>query len=280
MLTRTFLHLPGIGVVTEQRLWDSGIRSWNAFVDPHPIRLSPNRTQSVHRHLDESRKHLEKDHPGYFSALLPPKFHWRLFPEFRHSTVYLDIETTGLDGFSNDITVIGLYDGQTVYHYIRHQNLHDFTKDIEKYKVVVTYNGKCFDVPFIRNNLGVSMEQTHIDLRYVLQSVGLTGGLKRCEVQVGIDRGDLVGLDGFDAVFLWNDFERKDDQKALETLLAYNSQDIVNLETLMVMAYNLSLKRTPFFESNELPLPVVPSIPFKPDARTVERIKTAGHVIF
>ncbi len=48
---------------------------------------------------------------------------WRMFPEFRHSTAYLDIETTGLDRMFNDITAIGIYDGRSVIHYVRGQNL-------------------------------------------------------------------------------------------------------------------------------------------------------------
>jgi len=52
--------------------------------------------------------------PVYFSKLLPSNQCWRLFPEFRDSTVYLDIETTGLDRHFNEITTIALYDGQAI----------------------------------------------------------------------------------------------------------------------------------------------------------------------
>ena len=280
MLRNTFLHIPGIGVITEKRLWDSGVTSWEEFAEPYPIRLSPNRIESLQRYLDESRIHLQNDNPNYFADLLPSNTQWRLFPEFRHSTAYLDIETTGLDGYYNDITLIGLYDGTSIYHYIKGQNLDDFREDIQKYRVVVTYNGKCFDIPFIRSNMGLAMDQTHIDLRYVLRSVGMTGGLKGCEIQAGIDRGELKGLDGYDAVLLWNDYEPNGNEKALETLLAYNSQDIVNLEALMVLAYNLKLKDTPFIGVNELLDPVVPEIPFKGDAETIERVKVEKMTAF
>lgn len=273
MLQNTFLHIPGIGVKKEERLWDSGITCWDAFVEPYPVRLSPNRMEAFLRYLDESREHLYKDNCSYFADLLPANFQWRMFPEFRDLTAYLDIETTGLDGMSNEITMIGLYDGASIFHYVSGHNLDDFRDDIEKYKVIVTYNGKCFDIPFIRSNMGLSIDHTHIDLRYVLRSAGFGGGLKGCETQAGIDRGELTGLDGYDAVLLWNDYERKGNQKALETLLAYNSQDIVNLQTLMVLAYNLKLKDTPFSGVNELPEPVVPEIPFKGDLETIERIK-------
>jgi hypothetical protein len=83
----------------------------------------------------------------------------------------------------------------------------------------------------------------------------------------------LDGVNGYYAVLLWNEFVRYKNEKALETLLAYNILDTVNLEALMVMAYNLKLKTTPFFEANQLPLPDPPELPFSADLKTLERIR-------
>ena len=175
------------------------------------------------------------NNPNYFGERLPSNQSWRIFPEFRESIAYLDIETTGLDALSNQITTIALYDGKSIFTYVQGQNLDEFTKDIQKYKVIVTYNGKCFDVPFIESNLGIQLNQVHIDLRYLLKSLGYTGGLKGCEKKAGIDRRELEGIDGYFTVLLWNDYQRKKNSKLLETLLAYNIQDVVNLETLMFL---------------------------------------------
>ena len=57
----------------------------------------------------------------------------------------------------------------------------DFKDNLKKYQAVITDNGKCFDIPFIKNNLGINLNQIHIDLRYVLASLGFKGGLKGCE---------------------------------------------------------------------------------------------------
>ena len=54
--------------------------------------------------------------------------------------------------------------------------------------------------------------------------------------------------------------------------MAYNIQDTVNLETLMVIAYDLKIEQTPFYE-NQIPETVLPEIPFAADIKTVERIK-------
>jgi len=178
-----------------------------------------------------------------------------------------------LENWRNEITTIALYDGSSIIHYINGQNLDDFLDDIVKYKVIVSYNGKTFDVPFIENYFGIKLDHAHIDLRYILGSLGYRGGLKSCEIQLGFDRGDLKDIDGFFAVQLWHDYQKTGNPKALETLLAYNIQDVLTLENLMVISYNLKIKNTPFYR-NQLTEPVLPKIPFEVDMKTVERIKS------
>ena len=60
--------------------------------------------------------------------------------------------------------------------------------DIREYSTVVTYNGKSFDVPFIERFFRIKMHHMHIDLMYVLRSLGYKGGLKSCERQLGLER--------------------------------------------------------------------------------------------
>ncbi|NOR59499.1 MAG: exonuclease, partial [Methanosarcinales archaeon] len=84
---------------------------------------------------------------------------------------------------------------------------------------------------------GVSFDQLHIDLLYPLRRLGLTGGLKRIETELGLSRSDeTTGLSGFDAVRLWYQYKRGS-QAALDTLLRYNIEDIQNLETIIEMLY-------------------------------------------
>lgn len=272
MLKNTFIHIPGIGPKTEHRFWNSGIHRWEDFTRYYPTRLSPAKKDTIISYLEASKQNLKSDNPNYFSDLLPSHQHWRFFPEFRHATVCLDIETTGLESWGNIITTIALYDSDTIVYYINGQNLNDFPDDIQKYKVIVTYNGKTFDVPFIERYFGIKLDHAHIDLRYILGSLGYRGGLKSCERQLGTDRGDLKDIDGFFAVLLWHDFKRTGNPKALETLLAYNIQDVLTLENLMVIAYNMKIKGTPFYE-NHLAAPVLPEIPLDVDLETVDRIR-------
>jgi len=272
MLKNTFHHIRGIGTTTERRLWDAGILSWEDLLNSGVSLLSRKKRETLTSAIEESIQHLESRNPHYFGRRLPSNQCWRLFKDFRDRIAYLDIETTGLEG---EITTIAFYDGISVYTYVQGQNLECFKDDIYQYDVICTYNGKCFDVPVIESDLGIKLKQVHIDLRYVLKSVGFSGGLKGCERKAGIDRNELTGLDGYHAPILWEQY-RDGNRKALETLLAYNCQDTVNLETLMVMAYNLKLSTTPFLEMHRLELPLMPPIPFKADLATVDKVKKMG----
>ena len=101
----------------------------------------------------------------------------------------------------------------------------------------------------------------------------IRGGLKGCERQLGMNRGDLSDIDGFFAVLLWDEFQRTGDHKVLETLLAYNIQDTINLENLMVTAYNMKLKDTPFYNTHLIADSPPPVNPFSVDLDTVDKVK-------
>ena len=276
MLQNTFIHIQSIGAITEQRLWESGIRDWASINNEVSIPLSAGRKYYLDKGIAESLEQIQRCNPAYFSKLLPSNQCWRLFPEFRNSTVYLDIETTGLDRYFNDITTIALYDGKSIKTYVQGVNLDDFIEDIQKYKVIVSYNGKSFYVPFIERFFKIRLNHAQIDLRYVLYSLGFRGGLKGCERQLGMGRGNLSDIDGFFAVLLWDEYQRTGDQKVLNTLLAYNIQDTINLENLMVTAYNLKLKDTPFYETHLIADSPPPANPYSVDLATVERIKNSS----
>jgi len=275
LLRNTFRHIHGVGPRTEQLLWEIGMRDWQAVLGAKAVPFSESRRVHLGDGLRESVARLQAGDARYFSDTLPSSEQWRMFPEFRDSVAYVDIETTGLGSPGDYITTISLYDGRSVQTYVQGRNLGDFGRDIQRYRLLVTYNGRSFDIPFIRSDLGLRMEHAHIDLRYILASLGYRGGLKGCEKRLGIDRGDLLDVDGFFAVLLWRDYERSRNPRALETLLAYNVLDVVNLETLMVLSYNMKLEGTPFEDTHRLPPPVQPPNPFRADLGTIHRIRRA-----
>jgi len=271
MLQHTFCHIPGIGMKTERKLWEAGITRWAHWESPSPIRLPAAARLDATRVLDGSLAAL-KDDPTFFTGRLSSTEPWRIFPHYRDRTAYLDIETTGLDDYA-EITTIALYDGNEVFTYVNGRNLDDFADDIQQYQVIVSYNGKSFDVPFIERYFRIRLEQAQIDLRYVLARLGLKGGLKGCEKQLGLHRGNLDGVDGYFAVLLWHQYIHNNDERALDTLLAYNIEDTVNLERLAVEAYNRNVLNTPFASELLLPYPTPLPNPFVADYDCIAAIK-------
>ena len=272
MLFNTFVHIPGVGAKTEEQIWQAGIHSWDQWKQPFPASLSRAKTNLISLYLEKFS--CSKDTSARFYAdLLQPRYHWRLFPHFREKTAYLDIETNGMAHGECEITTIALYDGEKISTYVQGRNLEDFLEDISKFEVIATYNGKSFDVPIIEEKLHTRLKQVHLDLRHTLAALGYKGGLKGCEKKLGIDRMELDGVDGYAAVLLWQEFERSGNEKFLTTLLSYNIADAVNLEQLLVHAYNLNIAATPFHVSNFISQPTAPQSPFQADREIIDKLR-------
>ena len=276
MLYNTFIHIPGIGGKTERKIWEAGIHTWDDWQEQLPPDLSASKKNLINYHLDKYRQQ-DTGQPEFYAALLPASQYWRLFPHFREKTAYFDIETNGGSRDECEITTISLYDGNKITTYIQGENLDAFVEDIAHYDMIVTYNGKSFDVPVVEAFLHTKLPQVHIDLRHVLYNLGYRGGLKGCEKQLGIYRHELDGIDGFFAVLLWQEYLRSNKKKVLDTLLAYNIADAVNLERLMVHAYNLNISETPFKLSHYIPVPDAPPFPCSADADIITKIKQRLH---
>jgi len=278
MLENTFQHIKGIGPDTERKLWDCGITSWNRVLnnDECMNNLQGSFKHRLIREISISHENLLNKNIHHFIENLPAKSIWRVFPNFRDKAVYFDIETTGLYDYDSYITTISLYDGEEIKYYINGINLEKFAEDIFNYDLLITYNGKGFDVPWVEKFFKIKLPHAHIDLRFLLSSLGYKGGLKKIEKAFGIDRGDLDGIDGFFGIKLWFDYLENKNEKALETLLAYNIEDVVNLELLMILAYNKCLCETPFMGANKLPVIERPKIPYQPDMETVQQLLMSG----
>lgn len=239
MLKRTFIHLPGVGLKTEAQMWRLGLATWEDFLSARQVTgLGPARLTWFKSLLQESLGHLAR--PEYFAPRLPPAEHWRLFRHFRSRTAYLDIETTGAFWPESKVTVVGLYDGRTMRQFVLGHNLMDFPDALVDVDVLVTFNGSQFDLPVLRAFFpNLPLPPVHLDLRFILASLGFRGGLKHIEPRFGVIRApEVAGLNGYDAVLLWERFQRGD-LTARELLLQYNQEDVLNLEILMERAFEL-----------------------------------------
>lgn len=244
MLKNTFLHVPGVGPNTERKIWDRNVFSWSDFTKSNGFEIPQKTAERIGNYLVLSQHALSRKEAQFFSKTLPKREWWRLYPEFKNSTAFLDIETTGLSFYYDNITLIGLFNGKEFKVYIRGQNLPDFKDEIQKYLLLVTYNGTLFDLPFLSLEFGEpSLPPVHIDLRFLLRRLDYTGGLKSIEKQFGILREDEVdNIDGFGATILWHRFMRGDDS-ALKLLVQYNFADVTNLKVLMELGYSMMKER-------------------------------------
>ncbi len=144
---------------------------------------------------------------------------------------YLDIETS----FSGRITVIGVFRPDQGFRQfwgeeVSKEGLLEFLKGTS---VLTTYNGSRFDLPVINRFFGIRLDKLydHRDLLFDCWNFRLYGGMKAVEKERGIHR-NTDDVDGFIAMELWERFEKYNDLQALERLLSYNREDVINLAKL------------------------------------------------
>jgi uncharacterized protein YprB with RNaseH-like and TPR domain len=247
VLSQTFVHLPGVGAVTERAIWEMGILDWSDFAGASslPLRAS-GRQPELARYLEVCRTRLDDLDGGFFDSCLPSGEQWRTYADFRHRAAFLDIETTGLSPMHSYVTMVGILDSDGYKSYVRDENLEDLREALERYTLIVTFNGASFDLPFLEYHFGrLFGHVAHFDLRYPLRRLGYRGGLKAIEADLEAGRpSELAGLSGFDAVRMWS-LWRGGDSGALETLIRYNAEDVASLPSLAESAYNGLLARLP-----------------------------------
>ena len=261
MLKNTFLHIPSVGEKLECLLWRNNIIQWEDYFQLYnKVKLPYHIHRNLEIFLDKSIDALNSNNSAFFERFMPSKELWRIYSEFMNNAAFLDIESAGEGGRQEFITVISIYNGKEVKSYIKGINLDSFPKDICTYSLIITYNGKLFDIPFILHTFKeLQLTSAHIDLRPILFRLQMRGGLKNIEKQLGINRPKyLRRIDGYHAILLWEKFQ-KGDSRALNALLHYNQQDTANLHFLMHYSYNKLIESFPL-PIKQLPLPKKPQL--------------------
>jgi hypothetical protein len=257
MLVHSFLHLPEIDAAAEEGLWSEGVTTWDL--------LATARLNGASAAIDESFQRLSNRDALHFASAMPAYESWRLYRDFAAEAVFLDIETTGLGGDAYT-TVCGALDNDGFHAFVRGDTLDELPRYLEKFKLVVTFNGKAFDVPFLRREFGQGLlrDAAHLDLMLVLRRLGLRGGLKRIEKSLGVGRPSALDtLDGRDAVTLWN-MSQEGEPEALDTLIRYNAEDVLVLPRLTALAVRDHSAGTPMASDGEVefPEPDISGMPF------------------
>jgi len=159
-----------------------------------------------------------------------------LYEELKHKSLCLDIEVTQYGG---PIAIIGTYvpkNGEIQYNsFIKNKDLtqNNLKNLFSDCKLLITYNGLAFDIPKINKEFsGAIPQETRIlDIYQLVRKLGLGTNLKVLENTLGIERmnGDHKGK----AIRLWRRYSQYRDKAALQELLEYNRQDVINLYPIM-----------------------------------------------
>jgi hypothetical protein len=154
---------------------------------------------------------------------------------------YLDIETCA----GGHVTVVGIYREDRGLRQLVGGEITDVNvwEALEGVDTLCTFNGDRFDLPILERQVRVDLRGrfASLDLLRECRRAGLKGGLKRMEERFGIAR-NTRGMGGWDALLLWARYENEGDQAALDLLLEYNREDVVNLMQLERIVVGVGLE--------------------------------------
>lgn len=251
MLTASFNFAKGMTEDLERSLWGRGILDWE-LAKAHPEEVSEgvggSRAGRLAEALAEAQKALAGKDKQWFRNSFNPHESYRLWRGYcaPERIALVDIETTGLTPGYDQITVIGLVDRNRQRVFVAGKPmpgddpLDRFPAAIKDYDLIVTFNGDNFDLPFIERHFkeqGYRSELPHMDLLVLARDLGISGGLKDIEKQVGIARGgEIAGMRGGEAIALWGAW-KNGDAAAYKKITTYCKADCANLWDLAEILY-------------------------------------------
>lgn len=197
----------------------------------------------------------------------------------------LDIETTGLKPSQSKFILGGLYEleSKTMHQFFAENRdqekeaLAGFMKQVLALDMVVTYNGRHFDLPFLQKRMeAFSMKGTlpyNLDLYLVLNGHSpikkFVPNLKQKTVEnyMGLWETRTDEISGAESVTLYNTYEKTGDKALGEKILLHNSDDVLQLTRLLRVTSKSDFHKAMFY----LGFPAGPLI--------VEKINTSGNVL-
>jgi len=194
--------------------------------------------------------------PGHLHGLIPLSsvFEMNPFELYDFSRVlFLDSETTGLGGAGTVVFLIGIlyFDGSKfILEQLLMRDYEDeiamleyFRELLSRFDVIVSFNGKCFDIPVIADryfyNRIVPLEFErieHIDLLNFSRMLW-AGLIENCKLKT-IER-ELLGfvrygdIDGWQVPNIYYDYLRNGDESRLKEVILHNRYDLISLISLL-----------------------------------------------
>ncbi len=241
MIHHTFLFLEKISTKKEQHIWAQHIPDWPTFLQTKTIKgIAPEKKSYYDRQIRQAQQAIKQDNSSYFLNKLPATEQWRLYNYFKDQAGYLDIEINS----SGKVILVGIHDGNNnTNFFLKGANLEKniIEKELQKYKLLITFNGATFDLPKLKKQLHLNFTIPHIDLKPLCIKLNLDGGLKEIEHTLNLKRpSHLYG----NPVELWKAFHASGDREYLQLLLDYNREDCENLQRIMDYCYQKMKEQT------------------------------------
>ena len=188
MLRHTFIHLPGVGPHRERTLWQQGILDWDRFLEAaEDGLLRKGIYKSAVPLVRQSLDAVAAGDAGFFHGRLPSRETWRLYSGVRRPGI--------VPGHRDDRPVRRLRPGDADRRLGRrqagpvHQAASTSTSSpptspsFRSWSPSTAASSTCRSCGHIFPE--ARLDQAHIDLRFVLRSLGYRGGLKAIETEPG-----------------------------------------------------------------------------------------------
>jgi len=229
LIDRTFRHCHGVGPRRDAILKAMGYGCWRDCLERSAgLPFSGPTRERFLEAIRRSQAALENEELGYLTTALPGSEHWRILAAYHEEATYFDIETTGLSSRDATVTVISAYCRGDLFSFVHDRNLDDFLQLVDRSKLLVSFNGSSFDIPFLTSRFNLpDIGCPCIDLRWICYHHGYRGGLKAIEKQLHLDRpADVRQVDGLEAVMLFHHWQRGD-AAAGRKLVRYCESDVL-----------------------------------------------------
>lgn len=231
ILDQSLCLLKGVSPEYEIRLHRLGILTCQQLSINADIYFSSRKADQLRDSFIEFKISRESHLVDWFVSHLPVGHRVRAIKAFQEESLFCDIETTGVCSSSKITCISSFFNGKLETFWQGH-NLNEFLHVWQKAKILVTFNGKRFDVPMICKHFNLSSPPPQVDLMYEASHYGLRGGLKNIERLLGYKRECLDCTNGKDAIVLWDSYCKTGNDRVLNQLIRYNQQDVQSLVAL------------------------------------------------
>lgn len=245
LVDQSLCHIKGISPELEVVLRNQGVSSPMGLLTYQCDRFSGRTVKHMASSIKLYCKCTSLDLVDGVIGMFPCGHRIRVLHDRFEKALFLDIETDGLNS-SSEIVCIGTSMNGNEHVYVAGKDIYDFLDVWSRAELLVTFNGKRFDVPMILKLFKLSRVPAHIDLMEESRHYGLVGGLKAIEKILSFQRLEVECANGVDATCAWKEFAMNGNNSALERLLRYNIEDVQSLIGLYRYLLRLSIENRNF----------------------------------